>query len=99
MVKSWFASVVFIFVVTALAPGSSRKEVYDYSGRLMRALGLPAIVIPTHWDNFLVPYDASQKPALDALQSFVGEIASASPNTRVIVPEYFEPIVLETPSK
>ena len=85
--------------VAIVGAGGSRKEVYDYSGRLMRALGLPAIVIPTHWDNFLVPYDASQKPALEALQSFVGEIAAASPRTKVIVPKYFEPIVLEIPSK
>jgi len=85
--------------VAIIGAGNSRKEVYDYNGRLMRALGLPAIVIPTHWDNFLVPYDASQKPALDALQSFVGEIASVSPKTRMIVPKYFEPIVLEAPSK
>jgi len=33
------------------------------------------------------------------LQSFVGEIASVSPKTRMIVPKYFEPIVLEAPSK
>ena len=23
----------------------------------------PALVLPTHWDNFLVPYGASQQPA------------------------------------
>jgi L-ascorbate metabolism protein UlaG (beta-lactamase superfamily) len=85
--------------VVLVGAGNSRKEVYDYSGRLMRALGYPAIVIPTHWDNFLAPYSASQQPALDALQSFVREIAAASPKTRVIVPKYFEPIVLENLAK
>lgn len=85
--------------VVLAGAGTSRKEVYDYSGRLMRCLGYPAIVIPTHWDNFLAPYGASQQAALDALQSFVHEIATASPKTRVIVPKYFEPIVLEPVAK
>ena len=85
--------------VALVGAGNSRKEIYDYCGRLMRALGYPAIVIPTHWDNFLAPYGASQQPALDALQSFAREIAAASPKTKLIVPKYFEPIVLENPAK
>jgi len=80
--------------VVLVGAGASRKEIYDYSGRLMRALHYPAIVLPTHWDNFLAPYTASQKPALDALQSFVQEIGAASPQTKVIVPKYFEAITL-----
>lgn len=85
--------------VALVGAGGSRKEIYDYSGRLMRALGYPVIVIPTHWDNFLVPYSASQQTALEALRSFVDEIAVASPKTKVIVPRYFEPIVLDTSAK
>jgi len=80
--------------VAVIGAGSSRKEIYDYSGRLMRALHYPAIVVPTHWDNFLAPYSASQQTNLDALQSFVKEVAAASPNTKVIVPKYFEAISL-----
>jgi L-ascorbate metabolism protein UlaG (beta-lactamase superfamily) len=74
---------------------SSRKEIYDYTGRLMRDLHFPALVLPTHWDNFTAPYGASQQTAIDALQSFVQEVSVASPKTKVIVPKYFEPIVLE----
>ena len=85
--------------VALIGAGSSRKEIYDYSGRLMRALHYPAIVLPTHWDNFLAPYSASQQANLDALQSFVEEIAAASPKTKVIVPKYFEAISLETAGK
>jgi len=81
--------------VALVGAGASRKEIHDYSGRLMRALHYPSIVIPTHWDNFLAPYGASQQPALDALQSFIQEIAAASPKTRVIVPKFFEPIALD----
>lgn len=36
----------------------SRKEIYDYEGRLMRVLNYPAIVFPTHWDDFNLPYTA-----------------------------------------
>jgi L-ascorbate metabolism protein UlaG (beta-lactamase superfamily) len=85
--------------VALIGAGASRKEIYDYSGRLMRDLNYPALVFPTHWDNFLAPYGASQQPALDALQSFVQEIVVASPKTKVIVPKYFEAIPLETAAK
>jgi L-ascorbate metabolism protein UlaG (beta-lactamase superfamily) len=80
--------------VVLMGAGPSRKEIYDYTGRLMRDLNYPALVLPTHWDNFLLPYDASQARALEALQSFVQEIAAVSPKTKVIVPKYFEPIPL-----
>jgi hypothetical protein len=62
----------------------------------MRDLHYPAMVLPTHWDNFLAPYSASQQASVDALQSFVQEILAASPKTKVIVPKYFEAIPLET---
>jgi L-ascorbate metabolism protein UlaG (beta-lactamase superfamily) len=85
--------------VALIGAGASRKEIYDYSGRLMRDLHYPAVVLPTHWDNFLAPYDASQQPALESLQSFIQEIVAASPKTKVIVPKYFEAIPLETVAK
>jgi len=69
-----------------------RREIDRYTERLMRALGNPPLVLPTHWDRFNVPYDVSQQPAIDRLQSFIAEVKSASPTTRVIVPKYFEPI-------
>ena len=80
--------------VVLVGAGASRKEIHDYTGRLMRDLHYPPVVLPTHWDNFLLPYDASQKPALEALQSVLQEIAVASPKTKVIVPKYFQPIPL-----
>lgn len=49
-------------------------------------------MLPTHWDRFNVPYDISQQPAVDRLQSFIEEVKTASPNTRVVVPKYFKPI-------
>jgi L-ascorbate metabolism protein UlaG (beta-lactamase superfamily) len=69
-----------------------RQNIDDYTPRLLRALGYPAVVLPTHWDRFNVPHSVSQQPAVDRLQSFLTEVKAASPNTRVIVPKYFEPI-------
>jgi L-ascorbate metabolism protein UlaG (beta-lactamase superfamily) len=80
--------------VVLVGANASRRENYEYCGRLMRVLGYPAFVLPTHWDNFLLPYGASQRTALAALQDFLGEVAAASPHTRVVVPEYFQPISL-----
>lgn len=41
--------------VALIGAGGSRKEIYDYCGRLMCVLHYPPLVLPTHWDNFLVP--------------------------------------------
>jgi hypothetical protein len=82
--------------VVLVGASPSRTEIYDYTSRLMHDLGFPSLVLLTHWDDFLVPYTASQQPAIDALQSFVQEVKAASPKTKVIVPKYFEPITLET---
>jgi L-ascorbate metabolism protein UlaG (beta-lactamase superfamily) len=80
--------------VVLVGANASRRENYDYCGRLMRVLGYPALVLPTHWDNFLLPYGASQRVALQALQGFLGEVTAASPHTHVVVPEYFQAISL-----
>ena len=82
--------------IVLVGAASSRKEIYDYTGRLMRNLHFPPLVLPTHWDNFFAPYGASQQPAVDALRTFIQEVSVASPKTKVIVPKYFEAISLES---
>jgi len=72
-----------------------RREIYHYTERLLHALGDPPLVLPTHWDRFNVPYTTSQQPAIERLQSFLAEVKAASPSTRGIVPEYFQPIVVK----
>jgi hypothetical protein len=37
-----------------------RREIFQYTARLMRALGDPPLVLPTHWDRFNVPYGTSR---------------------------------------
>lgn len=71
-----------------------RHEIYQYTERLLHALGYPRLVLPAHWDRFNVPYDVSQQPAIDRLQSFISEVKAASPHSDVIVPRYFEPIAV-----
>ena len=71
-----------------------RREIYDYTARLLRLLGYPRLVLPTHWDRFNVPYSVSQEPAIERLQSFIAEVKGASPKTQVVVPEYFQPIAV-----
>jgi L-ascorbate metabolism protein UlaG (beta-lactamase superfamily) len=85
--------------VVLVGASPSRKEIYDYTGRLMRELGFPPLVLPTHWDDFMVPYTASQNDSVAALQSFVREVAAVSPKTKVIVPNYFEALPLPTSAK
>jgi L-ascorbate metabolism protein UlaG (beta-lactamase superfamily) len=71
-----------------------RREIYQYTPRLLRALGYPPLVLPTHWDRFNVTYDVSQQPAIERLQSFLDEVKEVSPKTKVIVPKYFDPITI-----
>ena len=78
--------------IAIVGAAPSRKEIYDYAGRLMRVLNYPKIVLPTHWDDFTLPFDASQEQRLKQLQIFAQEIKKASPQTKVIIPKYFEPI-------
>jgi L-ascorbate metabolism protein UlaG (beta-lactamase superfamily) len=78
--------------IAIIGAGRSRKEIYDYTGRLMRALGGPPIVFPTHWDDY------GSKPRAEVLKEvgvFADEIRAVSPKSKVIVPDYFAPTKLE----
>jgi len=58
----------------------------------MRALGYPPLVMPTHWDGY--GYAPLREPSLVAAHQFADEVTAASPKTKVIIPEYFEPITV-----
>ncbi len=80
----------------ALIPASQRRlEIHDYTGRLLRALGFPSLVVATHWDSQSLAYGMSQDAELKHAESFVGEVKAISPRARVIVPRHFETVVLE----
>ena len=78
--------------IALIGSNSQRLEVFEFTGRLMKALGNPAVVIPTHADAYGDP-----KPSAAALadrKKFQQEVATASPKSRFISPTWFTPIVI-----
>ena len=78
--------------IAIIGAGPSRNEVYDYAGRLMRALGNPPLVLPSHWDDY------GTKPRAEVLKEvglFTAEIKAASPRTQVLLQDYFVPMVFK----
>ena len=74
---------------------NSRKEIYLYTERLLKSTGFPEIVIPTHWDDFRVTYDAPQEKALEAkVMPFVKDVNRVSPKTKVLIPQHLVPIII-----
>lgn len=71
----------------------SRLEIYKYTERLLQATNFPKIVIPTHWDNFRVPYGYSQESGIEKkVKPFIKEVKAASPQSKVITPVHLESI-------
>lgn len=71
----------------------SRNEIYKYTERLLKATGFPKIVIPTHWDNFRVPYGFSQEKAIEEkIKPFIEEVKAVSPESQVLIPVHLETI-------
>ena len=77
----------------ALIPAAkARLEIHDYTGRLLRTLGLPPVVIATHWDVQSWPYGASQESAYAQAQTFVAEVARVAPDARTVIPRHFDTV-------
>ena len=73
----------------------SRLGIYDYDRRLLETTGFPPIVIPTHWDNFRLPYGFSQQPNIERnILPFIETVGRLSPGTRVIEPVHLEPFTV-----
>jgi L-ascorbate metabolism protein UlaG (beta-lactamase superfamily) len=73
--------------IAIVGSGASRKEIYHYTGRLMRALGCPATVLPTHWDSF---GSMSHEQAVRGAEEFASEVKQSCPTANVIIPDYFK---------
>jgi hypothetical protein len=56
----------------------------------MKALNEPPIVLPTHWDSYA---NATIDQSRAEVEAFSAEIKAASRHTRVVVPEYFKPMI------
>jgi hypothetical protein len=73
----------------------SRLGLYDYDRRLLESTGHPPVVLPTHWDNFQLPYGFSQQPSVERnLLPFLEAAGKISPRSEVILPVHLEPIVI-----
>lgn len=73
----------------------SRLGLYEYDERLLEVTGYPPVVIPTHWDNFRVPYGYSQQANVERnLLPFAQTMGLIAPDSRLILPVHLEPIEL-----
>ncbi|HEX7048916.1 MAG TPA: MBL fold metallo-hydrolase [Longimicrobiales bacterium] len=74
----------------------ARQYVYDYTRRLLAALGDPPLILPNHWDGYTLPYDdpraTGSEGILRGLEAFRQEVLRYSPRTEVRTPKYFEAI-------
>ncbi|MEE4109471.1 MAG: MBL fold metallo-hydrolase [Halieaceae bacterium] len=74
----------------------SRLGLYDYDRRLLEATDFPAVVLPTHWDNFRLPYGFSQQSNVERnLLPFIESARRIAPDSRVIMPVHLEAIRIE----
>lgn len=71
-----------------LMPAGGGKIV-DYAARLLRTVGYPRYVVPTHWDDFDYPLT---EPARDygGLTPLREAVAKASPSSRFVVVDHLE---------
>lgn len=81
--------------IVFVASAPPRLDIHDYTGRLMRCLGKPPLVVATHWDDQGLPFGASQDHALKHTPAFIEEVKAVSPNSEVFVPLHFQTLVLD----
>ena len=81
--------------IAVIASAPPRLDIHDYTGRLLRAIGQPPIVIATHWDDQGLPFGAPQDAALSHTKQFVDEVKLVNPAASVIVPLHFQTIKIE----
>jgi L-ascorbate metabolism protein UlaG (beta-lactamase superfamily) len=80
--------------VAMIAAARQRLELFDYTGRLLRALGRPPIVFATHWDEQSFPFGAPQDERLREAEVFVKEVKAVAPRAHVVIARHFERHVL-----
>lgn len=80
--------------IALIGAAPSHLEIFEYTPRLLRALGFPPVVMPTHADNFRTPYGSTLMYRTEWVDAFAEEVRAASPETRLIIPRHLEPIRL-----
>ena len=74
----------------------SQLGLYNYNQRLINVTNKPKYIIPTHWDNFRLPYSFSQQSSIDLkLIPFKEDVEILSPNSQVLIVRHLEEINLD----
>ena len=75
----------------------STDATHDYLPRLLDGLDRPRVVIPVHWDDFESPLTNPPRTSAEMrrrLDQFTSDVRRLSPRTRLVVPQYGEPLDL-----
>jgi L-ascorbate metabolism protein UlaG (beta-lactamase superfamily) len=67
-----------------------RLQIFRYTERLLKAIGLPKVVVATHWDVQTFPYGADQSSALAHAEVFQEEVRRVAPAAVQVLPRHFE---------
>lgn len=81
-----------------LLAGVNRSQLglYKYNERLLAVTNNPKWIIPSHWDNFRLPYGFSQQDAVDQkLLPFAEDVKRLSPESKVLIPKHLGTITIE----
>lgn len=82
----------------AIVATGRREQVPDYTCRLLRALGLPKLVLANHFDAWQEPLRPGQMTLSEETQAdlaaFEAEVHACAPEAHVITPQWLEPIEL-----
>ena len=74
----------------------SQLGLYNYNERLLKVTGYPKTIIPTHWDNFRLPYSFSQEGSISLkLIPFKEDVKKLSPDSDVLIVRHLEKILLD----
>jgi L-ascorbate metabolism protein UlaG (beta-lactamase superfamily) len=83
----------------AIVATGMRHKVADYTCRLLRAIGMPKLVLANHFDAFQEPLRPGEMPLRADTQAdlaaFAAEVHACAPSTRVVVPRWLEPIPVD----
>jgi L-ascorbate metabolism protein UlaG (beta-lactamase superfamily) len=81
----------------ALVAPLGRQQIPTFTERLLKTLGSPKLILPTHWDNWKLPLSAPPQDARNRLGDagnidlFVKEVKQVSPSSQVVTMSFIQP--------
>ena len=71
----------------------SQLGLYNYNERLIKVTGYPKTILPTHWDNFRLPYSFSQENSIKLkLLPFKEDVKRLSPKSTVKIVRHLQTV-------